>query len=38
MCSRYILGVLEYERMFLEWVSVFWIRIGCSGLRAGVVE
>ena len=37
-CSGYDVGVLVYERVFLGWVWVFWIRIGCSGVRAVVVE
>ena len=36
-CPGYDVGVLDYQRVFLGWVWFFWIRIICSGVRAGVV-
>jgi len=37
-CSGYGVGFVEKDRVFLERVCFFWIRIGCSAVRKGVVE
>ena len=32
------MGVLEWERVFLGWLRVFWLSFGCSGLDAVVLD